>query len=54
MKKVFFVITVMGLYLILCNSGISQVNGTATLVRIRRDNSYIYFDFDVEIVLPGC
>ncbi|WOA61092.1 MULTISPECIES: hypothetical protein [Bacillus cereus group] len=39
---------------ILCDNGLSQVNGTATLVRIRRDNSYIYFDFDVEIVLPGC
>lgn len=39
---------------ILCNNGISQVKGTATLVRIRRDTSYIYFDFDVEIILPGC
>lgn len=39
---------------ILCDNGLSQVNGTATLIRIRRDNSYIYFDFDVEIVLPGC
>ncbi|KWU54300.1 hypothetical protein AWW70_27020 [Bacillus mycoides] len=35
-------------------NGLSQVNGTATLVSIRRDSSYIYVDFNVEIVLPGC
>ncbi|MED2753704.1 hypothetical protein P4278_31130 [Bacillus thuringiensis] len=38
----------------LCENGISQVNGVATLIKICRDDVYIYFDFSIEIVLPGC
>ncbi|WP_144489550.1 hypothetical protein [Bacillus thuringiensis] len=38
----------------LCENGISQVTGITTLVRIRRDDAYVYFDFSIEIILPGC
>lgn len=39
---------------LLCENNISQVKGTATLAKIRQDNSYMYFDFDIKIILPGC
>ncbi|PFV34622.1 hypothetical protein COL01_11415 [Bacillus thuringiensis] len=39
---------------LLCENGLSLVNGKATLVSIRQDELYIYFDFNVEIILPGC
>lgn len=38
----------------LCHNGLSNVNGIATLISITQDASYIYFNFDIKITLPGC